>query len=70
VVDAQTVVTPEDTARSITLTGSDPDGDPITFAIVQSPAHGVLTGTPPTLTYTPAPDYNGTRSASRRAMAL
>ena len=42
------------------LTGSDPDGDPITFSIVDGPAHGTLIGAPPALTYVPAPDYNGT----------
>ncbi len=55
----QSVATPEDTPRSITLTGSDPDGDPLSFAIGTPPAHGTLTGTPPNVTYTPAADYTG-----------
>ena len=49
----------EDTATPVTLTGSDPDGETITFAVVTPPAHGTLTGTAPNLTYTPALNYNG-----------
>jgi hypothetical protein len=36
------VTTPEDTPKLITLTGSDADGDPLTFQIVSSPQHGDL----------------------------
>ncbi len=54
----QSVSTAEDTALGITLTGSDVDGDPLTFSVVTSPAHGTLSGTAPNLTYTPAPNYN------------
>ncbi len=59
VANPQSVTTPEDTPRLITLTGSDPDGDPLTFAIGTPPAHGALTGTPPNVTYTPAAGYAG-----------
>ncbi|MGC8885987.1 MAG: Ig-like domain-containing protein, partial [Verrucomicrobiia bacterium] len=45
VANPQTVTTPEDTAVSITLTGSDIENDPLTFAIVDQPAHGTLSGT-------------------------
>ena len=45
--------------KSITLTGSDVDGDALTSAIVSSPSHGSLSGTPPNVTYTPATDYTG-----------
>ncbi|HEV2851597.1 MAG TPA: IPTL-CTERM sorting domain-containing protein, partial [Thermoanaerobaculia bacterium] len=55
----QNVLTNEDVPVGITLTGSDPDGDPLTFSIVTPPAHGSLTGTPPNVTYTPNPNYNG-----------
>ena len=57
--DDQTVSTAEDTALGITLTGSDVDGDPIGFTLGVGPTHGVLTGTPPSLIYTPAANYNG-----------
>lgn len=54
-----TVVTAEDTPVSITLSGRDPDGDPITFALTRGPAHGTLTGSVPTLRYTPDRDFSG-----------
>jgi hypothetical protein len=60
--NAQTVTTNEDTAKAIVLTGSDPDGDALTFAVATQPAHGTLTGTAPNLTYTPAANYNGSDS--------
>jgi MYXO-CTERM domain-containing protein len=59
VATAQSVTTAEDTAKAITLTGSDVDNDPLSFTVVTPPAHGTLTGTPPSLIYTPAPDYFG-----------
>jgi hypothetical protein len=57
--DPQSVSTAEDTGLGIILTGSDPDGDPMSFAIATGPSHGVLTGTPPGVTYTPGPNYFG-----------
>ena len=54
--------TPEDTALSITLAATDVEGDPITFVLASQPSHGTLTGTPPNLTYTPAPSYHGADS--------
>ncbi|MDX6677682.1 MAG: hypothetical protein QOE31_1734, partial [Solirubrobacteraceae bacterium] len=59
VATPQSVSTPEDTAKAITLAGSDPDGNPLTFAIAGAPAHGTLSGSAPNLTYTPAADYVG-----------
>ena len=56
--NVQSVTTIENTAKSITLTGSDPDGDPLTFSYTE-PIHGVLTGTAPNLTYTPDLGYVG-----------
>ena len=53
------MTTAEDTPREVTLAGSDPDGNPLTFTVASLPAHGTLSGTAPNLTYTPAPDYNG-----------
>jgi hypothetical protein len=49
-------------SKAITLTGSDADGDPLTFAIVTGPANGVLSGTAPNVTYTPAANYSGSDS--------
>src|SRR5207249_3579048 len=55
VANSQSVSTSEDTPLSITLTGSDVDGDALTFTVVTGPAHGTFDGT----TYTPAANYNG-----------
>ncbi|MDF7826524.1 Ig-like domain-containing protein [Pontiellaceae bacterium B12227] len=49
----------EDHSLEIELTGSDIDGDPLTYAVVNSPAHGSLSGTAPDFTYTPDADYSG-----------
>jgi hypothetical protein len=53
------VTTFQNNPVAITLTGSDPDGDPLTFTVAILPAHGTLSGTPPNLIYTPAADYIG-----------
>ena len=55
----QQVTTAEDTAKDIVLSGSDQDGDPITFLVVTSPTHGILGGIAPNLVYTPTANYNG-----------
>ncbi|HKS36835.1 MAG TPA: Ig-like domain-containing protein [Verrucomicrobiae bacterium] len=53
------VTTPENTLAAITVTGSDVDGDGLTYAVVASPLHGTLTGAPPNLTYVPQTNYSG-----------
>ena len=55
----QSVTTAEDTAKSITLSGSDVDGDVLTYTLVTPPAHGTLSGTGADRTYIPAADYHG-----------
>jgi hypothetical protein len=55
----QAVSTEQGTDVPITLTGSDPDGDPLTFEVVTPPAHGSLLGSGPALTYRPAPGFTG-----------
>ena len=58
--DAQSVTAAEDTAKAVTLTGSDPDsGDTLAYSVVDEPEHGTLSGTAPNLTYTPDEDYAG-----------
>jgi VCBS repeat-containing protein len=59
VANPQSVMTEEDTAKAITLTGSDVDGDTLTYTVLTQPAHGTLSGTAPNLTYIPAANYNG-----------
>ena len=58
----QTLNTQEDTALPVTLTGSDVDGDPLTFCCVTDPPNGSITGTAPNLVYTPDLNFNGTDS--------
>ena len=53
------VETDEDVPVAIVLSGSDVDGDDLTYRILTSPRHGTLSGTVPHLTYTPAPDFAG-----------
>lgn len=55
----QAITVPADRPAQIVLAGSDVEGDAITDFVVEAPEHGVLTGTPPVLTYTPAPGYLG-----------
>ncbi|MCG8370705.1 MAG: Ig-like domain-containing protein, partial [Proteobacteria bacterium] len=62
--DPQSVTTDEDVALPIVLTGSDPETDPLTFDIATPPANGALSGSPPNVTYTPDPDFNGSDSFS------
>lgn len=51
--NAQSVTIEASTPTAITLTGSDPDNDPLTYEILTQPTHGTLTGTAPNVTYTP-----------------
>ncbi|PYR12683.1 MAG: adhesin, partial [Acidobacteria bacterium] len=67
VANAQSVTTAEDTAKAITLTASDVDGDALTYSIVSGPTHGALSGTAPNVTYTPAANYNGPDSFTFKA---
>ncbi|MFZ3069930.1 MAG: M14 family zinc carboxypeptidase [Anaerolineaceae bacterium] len=62
IADDLSISTLMDTPISFTLTGSDPEGAPITFTISTNPAHGTLSGTAPALTYTPNPGFIGTDS--------
>ena len=63
VADAQSVSTAEDTTFNGSLTGSDPEGDSLTFMLVDGADHGSVTVNPDgTFTYTPDADYNGADS--------
>lgn len=55
--NAQSVSTNEDTGVAITLTGSDVDGDTLTFAVVTQPSNGILTGTGASRNYLPNLDF-------------
>lgn len=47
---------------SIVLTGSDMDGDALSYAVLTNPSHGTLSGTPPNLVYTPTNGFSGNDS--------
>jgi VCBS repeat-containing protein len=70
--NAQSVTTNEDTLKTITLSGTDADGDSLTFSIASGPSHGslgslgVVSCAANTCTvdvdYTPASNFNGADS--------
>ncbi len=60
--NSQSVSTNEGQTIDITLTGFDADTDPLTFSIETMPQNGLITGTPPNITYTPSQNYNGSDS--------
>jgi len=53
------LATMRNTPLNIVLSGTDPQGLPLSYALVDTPVHGVLTGTLPALTFTPAAGYTG-----------
>ena len=59
IADSQSITTDEDTPIKITLTGSDIDGDKLTFKIIDQPKNGILQGEPPDLAYVPNENFNG-----------
>jgi hypothetical protein len=58
----QSVNTLEDTSAIVTLSATDPEGQALTYTVVQAPAHGTLSGQAPALIYQPSPNFNGTDS--------
>src|SRR5205823_3897237 len=51
--------TGDDTAKAITLSATDADGDALTYTVGTGPTHGTLSGTAPNLTYTATAPYSG-----------
>ncbi|HEU5123921.1 MAG TPA: Ig-like domain-containing protein [Verrucomicrobiae bacterium] len=62
--DAKSVTLDEDAFTEISLSGSDADGDALTYTITIQPTNGSLSGIPPNLIYTPATNYSGSDSFS------
>ncbi|MTV24612.1 S8 family serine peptidase [Nitriliruptoraceae bacterium ZYF776] len=60
------VTTPAGTPVSVVLEGEDPDGDELTYLVVDEPADGTLSGDAPTLTYTPDDGFVGTDTFTYR----
>ena len=51
---------------AVTLSGTDPDGDVIDYAILAAPTHGALTGVAPNLTFVPNTNFAGPDSFTFR----
>ena len=72
--NGQMVMTDEDVPVSITLTGGDPEGEPLTFTITRNPANGALSdlvSTGPasaTVSYSPLLNFNGPDSFEFQVM--
>ncbi|MBX7132759.1 MAG: tandem-95 repeat protein [Fimbriimonadaceae bacterium] len=69
VADAQSVSTPKNTPLPITLTATDSDvpAQTLSYTVVDTPDHGVLSGTAPNLIYTPNANYFGPDSFTFKA---
>ena len=63
----QDVEVNEDGTASITLTGSDEEEDTLSFTVLSQPKNGTLSGTAPTLSYSPNANYSGNDSFSYKA---
>jgi hypothetical protein len=59
VATAQSIIVYKDEPSVITLSGTDADGDILTTALESQPVNGWLSGTAPSLTYTPDAGYVG-----------
>ena len=60
VAQAQSVLTLTETPVAISLTGSDDDGDVLSFNLVELPVNGRLSGEAPDYLYTPDTGFSGT----------
>ncbi|MDF7806468.1 glycosyl hydrolase [Pontiellaceae bacterium B12219] len=60
VADGLNYTTEENTAVAVPLSGSDPDGEPLSYKITTFPTSGTLSGSAPNLTYTPNLEFHGT----------
>ena len=59
VVNNQNLNTTKNVAKSITLTGTDPESDVLAYTIVTPPTNGTLSGTAPNLNYDPDTNFVG-----------
>jgi hypothetical protein len=66
VAKAKTARTLKNTAVAVALSGRDPEGDALSYSIVTPPTKGILTGTPPNLSYKPNTDVTGRDSFTFR----
>jgi len=64
IAEASSVTIQENTLKSITIAGSDENGDQLIYSVVTGPEHGKLSGTGPNLTYNPETNFLGSDSFS------
>jgi hypothetical protein len=57
----------EGSSVAVVLTGADADGDSLSYSLLSQPEHGALTGTPPSLVYTPDAGFSGMDAFTYRA---
>ncbi len=67
IANSQTLEMLEDESLEITLTGSDPDGDSLTWILVSPPKNGTLTGDGPLVNYKPEANFFGKDSLVLKA---
>jgi hypothetical protein len=66
IANNQAVAVSYQTARSIVLTGSTTSGGALVYTVATNPSHGTLSGTTPSLTYTPSNGFSGNDSFTFR----
>jgi hypothetical protein len=64
--DSFSLTVAEDGQASVTLSGTDGEGDILVYSVVSAPSKGTLTGTGANLTYKPAANANGSESFTYR----
>ena len=65
--DQSVTVAADSSNNSITLSGSDSEGDNLTYTLVSNPSQGKLSGTAPNLTYAPKAGFSGSDSFTFKA---
>jgi len=66
VANSVSFTTEYETPVDVTLSGSDVDGDPLLYELVDLPAYGTLSGAAPNLTYQPGTNFIGNDTLSFR----
>ncbi|PXA04648.1 hypothetical protein DDZ13_05605 [Coraliomargarita sinensis] len=56
----QTLTVDPGVPTQLILSGTDPEGNPLTYTVVSGPDYGILSGTAPNLVYTAFGNYSGT----------
>ena len=67
VASPNSAILAEDSFAMVGLPATDFDGDPLTYSVVTPPAHGALSGSGNSRTYTPAANYHGPDSFTFKA---